>query len=317
MKKIIAYILVLGLCLGLCACGGEDHVELPTKPEQMAAPSLPAEMPQISADSPEESTEATEPVEETTPWEAEFNEEDYDVFHFPGQTSYRLGGLFGFEARNVREESDGTVEDTYYYPSNYPCKIIFQRPDGNTFESWLLDNGYEEGDIRYSGTMIYQKQITPDGTVYETFFDETGKETRATCANTDGSYREIYYENGITVREIIDSPSTGEHVECDFYENGAVKKSVVTNSQTGMYSEQEYFENGNMKHFKNQSPEYTSEERYDEEGYRTYFHTKNADYEMECIADETGKLVKVVENGEVKEDAETLAQYAADYNFRQ
>jgi len=32
--------------------------------------------------------------------------------------------------------------------------------------------------------------------------------------------------------------------------------------------------------------------------------------------DERGKLVKIKENGEVKEDKATLTQYAQNYNFR-
>lgn len=313
MKKIIVMLAVLVLCL--CACGGGKDTELPTEP-QSALQNQPDTVETPSTDAGQVA-ENTEPTEETTPWEAEFHEEDYDVFQFPGQTSYRLGGLFGWEARVVREESDGTIEDTYYYPNYYPCKIIEQKPDGAVWESWLLDNGYEEGGIRYSGTMIYQKQVTPDGTTYETFFDEAGKETRATCANPDGSYRETDYENGAVVRDIFDDPSTGEYSEAEFYENGTVRKSVGSNSQTGMYYEQECYEDGSLKLMINQSPEYTVEERYDEEGFHTYFYSKNADYVIELTADETGALVKVVENGEVKEDAETLAQYAQSYNFRQ
>ena len=95
-----------------------------------------------------------------------------------------------------------------------------------------------------------------------------------------------------------------------------MKKSVCKDPVTESSTEQEYYENGKMKRIKTQTAEILSEERYDEEGFRTYFYTKNADYEVELTADETGKLIKVIENGEVKEDETTLAQYANSFNFR-
>ena len=60
----------------------------------------------------------------------------------------------------------------------------------------------------------------------------------------------------------------------------------------------------------------SQEERYDEEGFMTYYHTKQADYEIELLADESGKLVQAIENGQTIEDPAILAQYAAGYHFR-
>ena len=116
---------------------------------------------------------------------------------------------------------------------------------------------------------------------------------------------------------MINTSADGIYSETYFFENGNMRKSIVDDPVMGEYLDQEYYENGNLKYSKYQTPEQTIEARCDEEGFHTYYYTKGPDWEQACIADETGKLVKVVENGVVKEDAATLAQYAIDYNFKE
>lgn len=300
MKKIIAYSIVLALCLGLYACGGD--VEVPTRPaESVTTPTRP----QSAATPDDTATEAAEEAAESTegkyPWEVEFREEDYVKFNFTAPNgdkivTWREGSVMGLERRNLYEWADtGIISDSYYYPSGNKSHEYTWYPDGSYSEFGLLDDGYtdpETGTV-WLGTIVYQKNIYPDGTVDEQYFHENGNPARMISVSPDGNFSDT-----------------------EFYENGNVKRSVYEDT-AGNYSEQECYENGAFKYVKNQSPEYTNEERYDEEGYRTYYYTKSAEYEMECISDETGKLVKVIENGTVIEDAAALAQYAADYNFKQ
>lgn len=300
MKKIIAYMLALVLCLGLCACGG-DSIEVPTRPaESIVTPTRPQ-----SAATPEDTaTEAAEETTETTegryPWEVEFREEDYVKFNFTAPNgdkivTWREGSVMGMERRNLYEWADtGIISDTYYYPSGYVSHSYTWNPDGSYYESHLLDNGYCDqatGTI-YHGTLIYQKGVYPDGTVSEDFFDENGNPARMIAVSPDGIFSDTEY-----------------------YENGNVKRYVYEDT-AGNYSEQECYEDGMLKYFKTQSPEYTNEEHYDEEGYRTYFYSKDANWEWELVADETGALVKVTENGVAIEDPAIIAQYAQSYNFR-
>lgn len=322
MKKFAAILLILTLCLGLCACGTAEssvnkpeEVVLPTKPEALEAPTQPVTGDTQSA----EAAESTEPTEETYPWEAEFNEEDYGVFQFPNQVSYRIGGLFGFEVRSTETYSDGLVIDWYYYPSGNVSHTYEYYPDGTFREKHCLDKSYvDENGVSYSGEAIYQKTVKPDGSWNEMYFDENRTITGYITMGTDGFYSETYYfENGNIRMDISDNPSTGEHWEDERYENGTTKRTVSSNSQTGTYYETEYFENGKEKHFKNETSESTIDVQYDEDGFHTYYHSKNANYEVELISDETGKLAKVVENGEVKEDPAIIAQYAQSYNFKQ
>ncbi len=290
MKKIIVYILALSLCLGLCACGGSS-IEVPTRPENAATPEDAAT---------EAAEEATESAEGKYPWEVEFREEDYVKFNFTAPNgdkivTWREGSVMGMERRNLYEWAEsGTINDSYYYPSGNTSHEYTWCTDGTYEEAYYLDSRYVDQEGKTHMTRVYYKRIEADGSEIEQFSDENGNLVRTISKNTDGTYSEMEY-----------------------YENGNMSKSIVDDPVKGEYQEQEYFENDNVKYLKFQTPEYTVEEKYDEEGYRTYYYTKDADYEQECISDETGKLVKVIENGEVKEDPEIIARYTADYNFRQ
>ncbi len=319
MKKHIAALIIFALCLGLSACGGSaDSIELPTKPQQ----SLPAEDPRNGT--AEESTEAQDPTAETYPWEAEFNEEDYVKFEITAPQgekiiTWREGTIFGREAREIYEWTDGTISDSYYYSSGNKSHSYTWGADGSYSERYYLDNGYTDLEKRmtYPGTVIYEKNIGADGTESVLFCDENGNLTFSSHKEANGTYSEYYYfENGNMSKSFYDNPNTGEHEEGEYFENGNIKRYVLDNSATGESFHQEYFENGNLKYNKNQSPEYTQEERYDEEGFHTYFYSKDANYEIELIADETGKLIRFVENGTVYENEAIPDWVAGSYNFR-
>ena len=302
MKKIFVLLLALALCAGLCGCGGKAEIEVPTKPIPSAAPSQSAEVSQSSTDAAAENTEALEPTGETYPWEAEFREEDYVKFEYTAPNgdkgiTWREGSIFGTERRNLYEWAEsGNIEDCYYYPSGNASHSYTWGSDGSYHEAHYLDDGYIdlENRITHNGTILYEKNIYPDGAESEYLFDENGCPIYMINTSADGIYSETY-----------------------FFENGNMRKSIVDDPVMGEYLDQEYYENGNLKYSKYQTPEQTIEERCDEEGFHTYYYTKGPDWEQACIADETGKLVKVVENGVVKDDAATLAQYARDYNFKE
>ena len=344
MKKILAILMLLALCLGLCACGGEE-VALPTKPAQSTPQNMPVAQ-EIQSSASGEVQETTESTGETYPWEAEFNEKDFVKFNVTAPkgekiTTWKEGSMFGTERRYLCQYPNGDIMDEYYYPSGNASHCYTWYADGSYSESHHLDDGYTdlEKKMTYSGTTIYQKDIYADGSWNETHCDKNGTVTYAASLDTEGTYWEYYlFEDG-TSRDVSDNPNTGEHSESEYYangntkkwisddpeagtyseseyyENGNVERSVYKDSATEYCSEQEYFESGNLKHSKNQSPESTMEERYDEEGYRTYFYSKGNGWEIELTADETGKLVKVSENGTVYEGAAIPAHYASDYNF--
>ena len=107
-----------------------------------------------------------------------------------------------------------------------------------------------------------------------------------------------------------------------YYENGNLKRSDVREPSAGLNSEQEYYENGNKKWMKTKHPDEKMEAQYNEEGYCTYFHSSyclldGTPYEIECFGDETGKLIRVVENGEETDDEKLFDLCIGSYDFRQ
>ena len=100
-----------------------------------------------------------------------------------------------------------------------------------------------------------------------------------------------------------------------------MKRADVREPSTGFTSEQEYYENGNMKQSKVRAPDDEMDAQYNEEGYCTYYHhfyylANGSPYEIECCGDETGKLVKVIENGEESDVEQFLTYQGHLYNFR-
>ena len=338
-------LLIFALCFGLCACGKE--VALPTKPVQVQQKENKPAAQETQSAASIETQETPESTEETYPWEAEFDERGYIKFNYGSPegdkiTSWRVGTVFGREGREIYEWPDGTIADSYYYPSGNKSHSYTWRADGTYEEKHFLDDGYTDLSkmMTHLGTTIYQKYIYPDGSWNETHCDENGTVTYAASLDTEGNHWEYHHFEDGTSRDVTDNPNTGKHSETEYYANGNIKKSISNDPETGTYSEYECYENGNlkksvyqdaateshseqecyengaMKYSKNQTPESTTEERYDEEGYRTYYYSKGADWKVELTADETGKLIKVIENDTVYEGAAIPDHYISGYNFR-
>ena len=298
MKKFIAILLILTLCLVLSACGEAastvkpEDIVLPTRPEALESPTQPVW--DNYKNSNPEPTEPIAPTEEPAPWEVEFNEADYDLFQISEQISYRIGGRNGREVRNIETRSDGIVLDIYLYPSGNMSHCYEYRPDGIFREVHCLDNGYtDENDVSHAGTCIYQKIVNPDGTWHEIHWNENGAIMRDITMSIDSIYEEVnYYENGKTRHTISSIPSADTYSEAEYYETGFVKRVVFQSSQL------------------------SQEDHYDRVGYQTYRYVNGAGFEIELISNEDGKLIKIIENGEVKEDEATLTEYARTHKFR-
>ena len=317
MKKYIALLILLTLSLGLCACGGgTEDIEPPTIPQQ----SLPNEAIQIATI--EQSAESQDSTGETYPWETEFNEEDYIKHELTAPngdkiTTWREGTISGREARRIYEWTDGTIEDSYYYPSGNKSHSYTWGADGSYSEFYFLDNGYYDADNRivYNGTVIYEKTITADGTEIIMNCDENGAISFSSTKEADGTYSEYsyfpngnpskniydnpntgehseceYHENGSTRKVISDNPNTGEHFECEYYENGNTRRTFYSNTSTGEYSEYEYFENCKPSKGISHNPntgEY-SEYEYFENGNFKYNKVQSQEYTIEERYDEEG-----------------------------
>ena len=136
-----------------------------------------------------------------------------------------------------------------------------------------------------------------------------------------GEYSEMEFSDDFKLmRSVSYNPATGRHSEVEHYENGNEKKAVTRAAD--FTSEQEYYENGNRKYIKTRTSKTAREMQYNEEGYCTYSHSADYRddgsiyYEIECFGDKTGRLTKVIENGEQINDARFLADRVNEYNFR-
>ena len=307
MKKFIAMLLLLAVCCGLCACGfgigKAEEIVLPTAPEQIAKPTQPVRESQNGTDTTAESTEAYESIGETYPWEAAFNEAEYSrmegiIDNVADIIVWKENGFSSPTVRQLEYRYDGNIVDNYYYPSGTFSHTYQYNADGSYIEAHYLDNGRIEIEGNnshvFSGTNIYYKQIQPDGSYQESVKDENGN---------------LVYH--------IQQSANGDYLEIRYYKNGNCSVYVCNEPTAGYYTEQESYEDGSTKRIKQTSPGSTCEEYLDEDGFRTYFYNKTADYEIELTADETGKLVKVVENGVTIEDTAIIAQYAQSFNFKE
>lgn len=300
MKKIIAMFLVLVLCL--CGCSAEEmfakeELVLPEIPTQMPALNLPT-MPDDSGNQGAEGTQETVSSEKTYPWEKKFNDAGYVMYKetFSGGTAYTW--LRGNEkGRQLTYYNNGSIEDTYYYPSGFMSHGYHWHAEGFYTEFGHLDNGYietaEDGSrITHLGTPVFSKLINEDGSWEEMRYNSEGFLELMIRQLSDGCYQESHYNSeGFCVHAILQGAD-------------------------GSYTETLRYDNGQLQYQKYQTSDQEQEDRYDEEGFMTYHHTRSTDYELELIADESGKLVKAIENGQTIEDPSALAQYVTGYNFR-
>ena len=254
-------------------------------------------------------------------------------------TFYYLGSEGGPMIRLHSEGADGYSVDIYYYVSGNIQKDIGTLSNGEWHETHYMDDGYIKDGVSHPGTVCYSKLLQASGEESELFCDENGVKQFGWVRSVDGSYSEYYWANGKFTRTVhenadgsssesiydengketvtIDTNKNGERTELHWYPNGGIQKTVCTNAAGTDRSEQEYYENGAIKRELIQNEEWTSEQCFDEEGYCTYYRYMTGEMTEECISDETGKLVKYIFNGEIKEDPETLAEIAARYHFRQ
>lgn len=279
MKRIVAAFVVIAMCL--CGCSTNDilateEIVFPEMPTQMSAANLPT-IPRDNADLNEETTEAVEPAGETYPWDKKFPEADYTIHKEVFGGGRAFAWMKDYEkGRQVIYYNNGDVEDTYYYPSGFMSHQYWWGADGSYTEFHWLDDGY-------TGTQ-------EDGTKF------THLGTTVYCKNiaADGSWREFWRSaDDVLVLEIYQY-SDGRYQENRYYETGERSKSISNDPTAEIYQE----------------------EWYDEEGFLIYCRVKSAEYELELISDESGKLVRAVENGQSIEDPAALAKFAGDYNFK-
>lgn len=246
-------------------------------------------------------------------------------------------GLWGC-GKQEKSAEEATIVPTQSQPATESTEEVETVEGVENENKNTVQISYDE-----KGKMV-QTYYDENGDMIQTYYDEAGN-TIVACIAPDGSRTETrnnidgsmvsIYENPATgeyietefskdftrMREKSYSPATDRYVEAEFYENGNMKWSNVQEPSSGFTSEQEYYENGNRMWIKTRHPEEEMEAQYNEEGYCTYYHssyrlTDGSPYEIECFGDETGKLTRIIENGEETDDEKLFNLYIGSYNFR-
>ena len=140
---------------------------------------------------------------ETYPWEAEFQEENYEV----SMESYADGNKFltwfdsdtGVRRRVLSQDKDGNIGDYYYYPSEQPGLTYEYYADGSYTELRRLDA--EEGQI---GQLIYQRSVAADGSVSEYHWNEDGYSTYYYYKHENAGIELIGDKTGKLIKCIVD-----------------------------------------------------------------------------------------------------------------
>lgn len=314
MKKVLALMIAL-LMLLLCACGQETA---PAQSEQEAA-----------------QTQQDQTAEDKQGQTAETNADGYYVEEKTTEdgthlTIYRDGGPEGAIVKGyatytdgtkseegydsegkleymIWNDADGSVYEMYYYPSGNMEKNISKMADGFYYETHYMDNGSfdEKTGIGHDGTITYQKTVTPDGQVEEITYDVEEDGTRwDTDEWEDGTIVKTHYgTNGNPIEQTMNNETTGDHTEITYYENGREKTrdSYHAGSKQRVYLE--YYEDNSVKYSLIEGENGSkNEEKINEAGYTTYyFENFNNTKDSEFFANDTGELVKYVENGTVYE----------------
>lgn len=320
MKRVFALMIAL-LMLILCACGQKTA---PAQGERDAAVNQQDQTAEITADGYYVEEKTTEDGTHLTIYRNGGPEGpivkgfvDYpDGTH--SEERYDSEGKLEYMTWDV---SDGSVFEVYYYPSGNVAKNISKMADGSYYETHHLDNGSfdEATGVGYDGTITYQKSVSVDGYVEEKTFDiEEDGSSWDTMEMEDGTIVKTHYgPHGALLEQIQDNETTGDHTEITYYENGNEKTRDSYHAESKQRVYLEYYEDNSVKYSLIEGDNGSkNEERINEAGYTTYyFENFNNTKDCEFFANDTGELIKYVEDGTVYE-GDAIPGTARDMFYR-
>ncbi len=178
MKKAIFLILVLALCLSLCACGGADTSETKSVEETETAATVEETVPPVEAEDAESAFDA-EAIDALLQGTWMYYDSTIDMYD---ELLFRNGEVQWRNWLGDSPETATTSNATYTLEEGY-IHLYFAKTDyHNTFEySWAgnelvlhqyIDSGYDEGNTR-----IYQKQDNGQSDSETTEFDTAPVQT--------------------------------------------------------------------------------------------------------------------------------------------
>ena len=277
MKKTVAIFLVLALCL--CGCSTEEILAK----EGIVLPAVPTQM--AASNLPTAPQGSASLDDENTGADAPTGET------YPWETEFNEAGY-----TILKEEFGQGKAVTWINGYKKGRSIVY------------YNNGLIEDSYYYpSGAMSHMRAWHGDGSYSESRWRDDGDVVTMDDGTKISQLGTFFYSKTIY--------ADGSWEETQLYSEGIIEY-MIRQFADGSYQEERYYESGQLKYSISQTPNEAQEYRYDEDGYTTYLHAVHTDREIELIADESGKLVKAIENGQTMEDPAVLEQYARDYNFR-
>lgn len=226
-----------------------------------------------------------------------------------------------YKRTQTNKNNDNRIEMTYYESGK---EKTYDSYDAQREERIYMEY-YESGSVKYF------LQETDDGYKHEEKYNEAGyttyyydsKQDMEFFANDVGellkcvSDGKVYEGDAIpskerdTFNQVRMTPDENVNATEETAPTEAV--SVLDSIQVEEGYHEEYYPSGKLKHITNKTADFFLELYCDEDGYDTYFRQIEEGYDLEITCDETGKVNKVLFNGEEQTDVEGFVK---DLNFR-
>ena len=226
-----------------------------------------------------------------------------------------------FKEIQTNKNNDNRMEITYYesgkmksldtYNAEHKERTLIEYYENNSVKHLLheSDDGHYKEELKYNEagyTTYYYLYNSDADTNMEFFANDVGELLK--CISKGQTYegdaipseeRQVFEQ----VRQVPDenTDSTEETVPAE-------TASVLDSIQAKEGYHEEYYPSGKLKHITNKTADIFIEISYDEDGYFTYYHEIFPEHELEITCDETGKVDKVLVDGQVQTDIENIVK---------
>lgn len=219
-----------------------------------------------------------------------------------------------FKEIQTNKNNDNRMEITYYESGQMKSLDTY---DAERKERILIEY-YEDNSVKHllqetDGGYKHEEKYSKAG--YTTYYYDSNQDMEF-FANDMGELLKCISEGQTYEGDAIPSEERRvfEQVRQVPDENtDATEETVPTETTSALDSIQaeegyheEYYPSGKLKHITNKTADIFIEISYDEDGYFTYYHEIFPGHELEITCDETGKVDKVLVDGQVQTDIESI-----------
>lgn len=226
-----------------------------------------------------------------------------------------------YKRTQTNKNNDNRIEMTYYESGK---EKTYDSYDAQRKERIYMEY-YERGSVKHF------LQETNDDYKHEEKYNEAGyttyyydsKQDLEFFANDEGELLKCVSKGKVYEGDAIPSKErdTFNEVRQVPDENATATEETTPAEEVTLFDgiqveegyHEEYYPSGKLKHITNKTDDIFLELYYDEDGYSTYFRQIGEGFDLEITCDETGKVNKVIFNGEEQTDVEGFVK---NLNFR-